>query len=321
MLLMTGIICLFVTGCGGAPPTPEADSSSSGADTSENAGLQEISSAHEAAEQEQGAGEKDTEGRPEAMPPSSGKDGTAKAGSSDNENADQIQNSTQKDEADNNGKKGTAANRTANDDPGAVKVVANPHEVTVLVNKVYRLPDNYRPADLVEPNVPFIFSEKSEKRLLRKEAAEALEALFAAAKADGVHLAGVSGFRSHDTQKWLFEHYVKTRGEAEARRFSAMPGHSEHQTGLAIDVSGSDGRCAAEDCFAGTKEAKWLAEHAHEHGFIIRYPQGKEDITGYKYEPWHLRYVGKELAQTLVQSGLTLDEYLQGTVPVSNESP
>lgn len=201
---------------------------------------------------------------------------------------------------------------------GAVKVVANPQDVTVLVNKVYRLPDGYRPADLVEPNVPFIFSEKSEKRLLRKEAAKALEELFAAAKADGIHLAGVSGFRSQDTQKWLFEHYVKTRGEAEARRFSAMPGHSEHQTGLAMDVSGADGRCAAQDCFAGTKEALWLEQHAHEYGFIIRYPKGKEHITGYKYEPWHLRYVGKPLAQELVQSGLTLDEYLEGTVPVSN---
>jgi len=211
--------------------------------------------------------------------------------------------------------------QTHQEDSGAVKVVANPHEVTVLVNKTYRLPDNYRPADLVEPNVPFIFQEKSEKRLLRKEAAEALEALFAAAKADGIHLAGVSGFRSHDTQKWLFEYYVKTRGEAEARRISAMPGHSEHQTGLAMDVSGIDGRCAAQDCFAGTEEARWLEKHAHEYGFIIRYPKGKEAITGYKYEPWHLRYVGKSLAQTLVQSGLTLDEYLQGTVPVSNESP
>jgi len=215
---------------------------------------------------------------------------------------------------------GDGGNKADGKDDGAVKVVANPHEVTVLVNKTYRLPDGYRPADLVEPNVPFIFSEKSEKRLLRKEAAAALEALFAAAKRDGIHLAGVSGFRSHDTQKWLFEHYVKTRGEAQARRFSAMPGHSEHQTGLAIDVSGSDGKCAAEDCFAGTKEAKWLAEHAHEYGFIIRYPEGKEAVTGYKYEPWHLRYVGKELAQMLVQSGLTLDEYLQDSVPVSNES-
>jgi D-alanyl-D-alanine carboxypeptidase len=203
-------------------------------------------------------------------------------------------------------------------DPDAVQVVANPQDVAVLVNKTYRLPDNFRPDDLVEPNVPFIFKEKSEKRLLRKEAARALEALFAAARKDGIHLAGVSGFRSYSTQKGLFEHYVKTRGEAEARRFSAMPGHSEHQTGLAMDVSGSDGRCAAQDCFADTKEAKWLADHAHEYGFIIRYPKGKEAVTGYKYEPWHLRYVGKELARTLVTQNLTLDEYLRGTVPVSN---
>ncbi len=204
------------------------------------------------------------------------------------------------------------------DRDGTIHVVANPQDVAVLVNKNYRLPDNFRPDDLVEPNIPFIFKEKSEKRLLRKEAARALEELFAGAKEDGIYLAGVSGFRSHSTQKWLFENYVKTRGEAEARRFSAMPGHSEHQTGLAMDVAGSDGKCAAQDCFGDTKEAKWLADHAHEYGFIIRYPKGKEAVTGYKYEPWHLRYVGKGLAQAVVGQNLTLDEYLQRTVPVSN---
>ncbi len=85
--------------------------------------------------------------------------------------------------------------------------------------------------------------------------------------------------------------------------FSARAGHSEHQTGLTIDCND------ASDSFVGTPEAEWLAEHASEYGFIIRYPKGKEDITGYKYEPWHIRYVGKDLAQELDSSGLTLEEY------------
>jgi len=189
------------------------------------------------------------------------------------------------------------------------KLVSNPSDITVLVNKVYRLPADYRPADLVVPNVAFIFKEADDKRLMRKEAAQALESMFAAAKQGGIHLAGVSGFRSYETQKNLFEYYVKVQGEETARRYSAEPGHSEHQTGLTMDVSGSTGQCAADDCFAGTAEAEWLAKHAHEYGFIIRYPKGKEAITGYAYEPWHLRYVGTALSKQIAAKGVTMEEH------------
>lgn len=102
-------------------------------------------------------------------------------------------------------------------------------------------------------------------------------------------------------------------------RYSAVPGHSEHQTGLAIDVSGSDGKCAASDCFAGTPEADWIAQHAPEYGFIIRYPEGKEAITGYKYEPWHIRYVGVDIAKDIAAQNLTLEEYFNA-VPVQQEA-
>jgi D-alanyl-D-alanine carboxypeptidase len=192
----------------------------------------------------------------------------------------------------------------------AVEVVAEPASITVLVNKKYALPKEYVPDDLVEPDVPFIFKEKLEKRKMRKEAAEALEALFAAAKEDGILLAGVSGYRSYETQKGLYNTYVKRDGQAAADRYSARPGHSEHSTGLAMDVSGIDGKCAATDCFANTPEAKWLAEHVYDYGFIIRYPEGKEDITGYKYEPWHLRYVGVDAAREIRDLGVTLEEYI-----------
>jgi D-alanyl-D-alanine carboxypeptidase len=201
--------------------------------------------------------------------------------------------------------------------PNAVSVVANPKEIAVLVNKSFRLPEGYKPDPLVEPNVPFIFEGKSEKRMLRKEAAEALEKLFAAAKADGVSLAGVSGYRSEATQATLYNNYVKKDGMEAADKYSAKPGTSEHQTGLAIDVSGSTGKCAAEDCFAGTKEAKWLVDHAAEHGYIIRYLKGKESITGYQYEPWHIRFVGKEIAKEIMDKGITLEEYLKQAIPVS----
>lgn len=216
----------------------------------------------------------------------------------------------------NDGAAGSGSKPAANDGK-TIQVVAKPADIAVLVNKTYKLPDNFKPDDLVEPNIPFIFKEKSDKRLMRKEAAGALEKLVDAAKKDGVSLAGVSGYRSQSTQKTLFENYVKKDGEEAARKYSAVPGHSEHQTGLAMDISGSDGKCAASDCFAGTKEAKWLAGHAAEHGFIIRYPKGKEDITGYQYEPWHLRYVGTKAAKEIMEKGVTLEEYMSSAIPVS----
>jgi D-alanyl-D-alanine carboxypeptidase len=187
--------------------------------------------------------------------------------------------------------------------------VSDPKSVAVLVNKTHRLPEGYEPDDLVYPDVAFIFSEQSDKRKMRREAADALKELFDAASKDGIELAGVSGYRSESRQRTLFDNYVKRDGLEAASRYSAKPGFSEHQTGLAMDVSGKDGKCAAEDCFADTNEAKWLADHAHEYGFIIRYPQNKEDVTGYKYEAWHLRYVGVDLAELIHAGGLTLEEY------------
>lgn len=198
-----------------------------------------------------------------------------------------------------------------------IQVVANPADVAVLVNKTNKLPDSYKPQDLIDPNVPFTFKEKLEKRKMRKEAAAALEKLFEAAKKDNLPLAGVSAYRSHETQKTVYNRYVQKDGEAAANKYSAKPGHSEHETGLAIDVAGSSGKCAAQDCFGATKEAKWLAEHAADYGFIIRYPEGKEGITGYQYEPWHLRYVGVDTAKAIVKQGVTLEEYVKNAVPVT----
>lgn len=197
----------------------------------------------------------------------------------------------------------------------SIEVDTNAESISVIVNQNYKLPEDYSPNDLVYPNVRFTFKDKIEKRMMRKAAAEALETMFDAAEVDGIYLAGVSAYRSHATQKALFKRYVERDGYEKAKTYSAEPGTSEHETGLAIDVSASDGKCAAEDCFGGTVEALWLAENAANYGFIIRYPEGKEDITGYKYEPWHLRYVGVEIAKEIESEGLTLEEYYQ-VVPV-----
>jgi zinc D-Ala-D-Ala carboxypeptidase len=196
-------------------------------------------------------------------------------------------------------------------------VVTNETDTAVLVNKQRGLPDQYAPKDLTEPKVSFSFSGKSDKRLLRKEAAQALEELFAAADKDGIKLYGVSGYRSRATQESVYNSNVKYQGQEAADKVSAKPGYSEHQTGLAIDVSSKSAKFGLEEVFGSTEEGKWLAAHAHEAGFIIRYPKGKEHITGYSYEPWHIRYVGKEMAGQIFESKWTLEEYFQDAVPVN----
>jgi D-alanyl-D-alanine carboxypeptidase len=224
---------------------------------------------------------------------------------------EQKQHSSEKTEPAVQHKKPTDESPNKND---SVDVVTDPQSIEVLVNNQYKLKENYVPKDLVYPNVPFIFKDKIEKRKMRKVAADALEQLFSGAKNDGIFLAGVSAYRSYSTQEAVFNHYVKEDGEKKAETYSALPGTSEHQTGLAIDLSGSDGKCAAESCFGGTKEANWLADNAYKFGFIVRYPENKENITGYKYEPWHIRFVGKEIAKEVSSKNITLEEYYHKTL-------
>ena len=166
----------------------------------------------------------------------------------------------------------------------------------------------YQPSDLRLVSVPTLPGRGQDERSLRAVLMPELEKLVAAARAAGVTLRVGSGYRSYATQASLFASYVRRHGEAAASRFSSRPGHSEHQSGLAVDFAGADQTCWVDDCFERTAAGKWLAAHAHEYGFILRYPKGKEKITGYQYEPWHFRYVGRELAGALHQSGLTMEE-------------
>ena len=125
-----------------------------------------------------------------------------------------------------------------------------------------------------------------------------------AASTLGLNLSLISGFRSYELQNSVYNNYVSWYGQASADTFSARPGHSEHQTGLAFDIG------KLENSFGETASGKWLAENCHLYGFIIRYPKGKQNITGYKYEPWHVRYLGVDIATKVKNSGLTLEEYL-----------
>ena len=155
----------------------------------------------------------------------------------------------------------------------------------LIANKTYALPSTYNPGT-------------------DDDAYNALDEMQTAAAEKGIVLFVVSGFRDYDTQEAIYNNYVSYDGKANADRYSARPGHSEHQTGLAFDLN------ELEESFGETREGRWLAENAHKYGFIIRYPKGKEGITGYMYEPWHVRYLGKDIATNVYNSGLTLEEYL-----------
>lgn len=202
---------------------------------------------------------------------------------------------------------------------GEIEIDTNPNSITVLVNKDYGLGENYVPDDLVVPDIEYYFSYFDEKKLLRAEAATALEELVQAAKNDNLSIIGVSGYRSYNRQKYIYETNLRTKGETHTNKYSAKPGYSEHQTGLSIDVSTGSISNALVERFSETPEGIWLAENCYRFGFIIRYPEGKQSITGYSYEPWHIRYVGVELATYLTKNDLTLEEYYNYTPSTPNE--
>lgn len=189
--------------------------------------------------------------------------------------------------------------------------VNNPDSLAVLVNKNYRLPDNYEPIDLVLLDVPlYNESPSNEGNYLREEAANALKALFDEARALGYKLVARSGYRSYETQIALYNNYVARDGVENADTYSARPGHSEHQTGLTVDITSSSVNHGLSQTFGETAEGRWVAGHAHEFGFIIRYPQDRTLETGYQYEPWHLRYVGVESATQIYNQDWILEDFI-----------
>lgn len=183
-----------------------------------------------------------------------------------------------------------------------VKDIKNPDSLMVLVNKLNRLQSNYVPHDLEQISLNYATNNK----FLRKEAKENFEKLSSDAKKIGYSIIAVSAYRDYDYQENLFNNYVKEKGENYALKCSAKAGHSEHQTGLSVDVMGSNNDY---DQFEKSKEFDWMKNNSYKYGFILRYPKGKEYITGFKYEPWHYRYIGKDIASIIYTEGITLEEY------------
>lgn len=180
----------------------------------------------------------------------------------------------------------------------------------ILVNKQHAVDKEYKPSDLTA--IKYYAQDRSpNSRYMRAEAADAFNKMSEAAAKEGYTIVVTTAYRSYDFQKSLYDSYVKNSGQAAADRFSAQPGKSEHQTGLSADVSSPSVNYQLTKDYINTPEGKWLNDNAHKFGFIIRFPEGKEAITGYMYEPWHVRYVGQTAATEIYQKGITLEEYLE----------
>lgn len=190
--------------------------------------------------------------------------------------------------------------------------VKNQKDILILVNKQYHLSSDYTPNDLVKPKLKWVSNINENWKLMRKEAANAIEALVNEASKQGIQLYGESAYRSYEEQKNIYESVKSQNGVEYANKYCALPGHSEHQTGLCIDITNINYIDDEHDRALGQmKEGIWLKNNANIYGFVLRYPDGKSDITGYNYEPWHFRYVGIEAASEMHSNDLVLEQYLQ----------
>ena len=172
----------------------------------------------------------------------------------------------------------------------------------ILVNKYYGLPDKYEPNDVVPMNNWYSYPNNS----IRTEVYEAFKEMSKAAKESGITLIVNSSYRNYESQKQIYDEYEDKKGKEYADKYAARPNYSEHQTGLALDIFTPG---SGMTNFENTEAFKWLSENCYKYGFILRYPKDKEDITGYKYESWHYRYLGKDLAKKVYDSNITFDEY------------
>lgn len=198
-------------------------------------------------------------------------------------------------------------------------IIQNPDDLLSLVKPGFNMSSSYEPKDLITPQMPIAPDCNNPK--LRKEAADALIAMYNDAKKEGYSLVVNSAYRSYKSQKTIYDDYFKKYDEITASSLVAKPGSSEHQTGLGVDLTSESVIKGEKLVFGDTPEYQWVLKNAHKYGFILRYPQGRSNITGIKHEPWHFRYVGKNAAKKVYENNWTLEEYClnEGVIPQIKE--
>ena len=192
--------------------------------------------------------------------------------------------------------------------PDLIDVLAyDDGDLMVLINKYHGSVPNYEPIDMVPIDPAMATWDDLE---MKSEAYDAYLEMYEDAKEEGFDLKICSAYRSYETQKELYNNALANYDPEFAHMYSAYPGRSEHHTGYAIDITSASMGWSLTQDFADYPDGKWLDEHCQDYGFILRYLKGAEDITGYMYEPWHFRYVGKEAAKEIMEKGITFEEYL-----------
>lgn len=184
---------------------------------------------------------------------------------------------------------------------------ADDGNLLVIVNKEFAVSPDYYPTDMVDIDGSLSTNQNLQ---VKREAYDAYLAMLKDAQAEGLNFCICSAYRSYALQESLYNNSLSANGQAYTEKMFAYPGKSEHHTGYAIDVTSASMNWGLAQDFTDYPDGAWITEHCSEYGFIIRYPKGKEDITGYVYEPWHIRYVGVDVAQYITEQGITFEEYL-----------
>ena len=195
---------------------------------------------------------------------------------------------------------------SSNGDPQDSYTISNPDELLTLVKKGFYLPDDYEP-ELVEPDIPV--APDCENSQMTPETSKALTKMYEAAKKEGLELVVNSAYRSYETQVAIYNDFETRYGGQYASEYVAAPGASEHQTGLGLDLTSQSVVDGERITFGDTEEYRWVVENCYKYGFIIRFEDGTDGITGIAHEPWHLRYVGEDVAKEIVKNKWTFEEY------------